>query len=418
MNEDKWIKLIENAVFLSPAVVEGFFSYFGDAIVMPLTFRGRDVDYEVSHSSGSPVFYNGKWYSLWGMRPSRDVFSVALGLKRRDLERDSKRPIKCMNGRIIKGNWRVHHIYECGLLRSPIQEKADRFTNLANLVLINKDFHEKEKCFVHGNSLGADWLKWVVCELYPKSSKKLGIAISKPIGSPDLNSINIAYGDNESFKYLKELRDKEPAGSNIATKRIEIAMLDGSLIDDQRTIKALKNPIKNNPNNKSPTTVTASMVQRRDVIKKLKSLGYIARQNKNDVTLYLNLGGKRSEINKDNFKGLVLLNPFRKIAFGAGAAELIEFRKLVMKNNGNNEWVRINQGVPGPPKEPNRVEVSFSFDLSCQVEPRIACNVGKEQIWIDGYADKLNYQEAGYAWDDIEFFLDKLSAFSLQPDEV
>ena len=74
--------------------------------------------------------------------------------------------------------------------------------------------------------------------------------------------------------------------------------------------------------------------------------------------------------------------------------------------------------VPGPNKEPNRVEVSFSFDLSGQVEPRIACNVGKEQIWIDGYADKLNYQEAGYAWDDIEFFLNKLRIFSLQSDDV
>lgn len=245
MNEDKWIILIKNTVFLSPEVVEGFFNYYGDAIVMPLTFRGRGVDYEVSHNNGSPVHNNGKWYSVWGMRPSRDVFSVALGLKRQDLERDSERPIKCMNGRMIEGNWRVHHIYECGLLRSPIQEKADRFTNLANLVLINKEFHEKEKCFVHGNGLGADWLKWAICELYPKSSIKLGSAIQKPIGSPDLKNINIACGNIESYEKLKELRNNRPAGSVSATKKLVKAMNTKNLAEEFKIINnSEKNTIK------------------------------------------------------------------------------------------------------------------------------------------------------------------------------
>lgn len=95
------------------------------------------------------------------------------------------------------------------------------------------------------------------------------------------------------------------------------------------------------------------------VTAELREKGYIARQNSKNVSLNLNLGGVRSEINREDFKGLVLLNPTKNIVFGASANKLLEFRKIVMKNTGNYEWERL-VAVPGPPKELNEVTVDFS----------------------------------------------------------
>jgi hypothetical protein len=68
---------------------------------------------------GFPILEDGKWYSLWGMRPSRDVVSFALGLKRRGLEKQPTQTINCVNGDKITKEWTVHHVYECGLMKSP-----------------------------------------------------------------------------------------------------------------------------------------------------------------------------------------------------------------------------------------------------------------------------------------------------------
>ena len=148
------------------------------------------------------------------------------------------------------------------------------------------------------------------------------------------------------------------------------------------------------------------------VTAELREKGYIARQNSKNVSLNLNLGGVRSEINREDFKGLVLLNPTKNIVFGASANKLLEFRKIVMKNTGNYEWERL-VAVPGPPKELNEVTVDFS---SGEVAQTIFCKVkGMEPIGIDGYAEKLNCDpEAGYDWNDIELFLKKLSVFCAQ----
>lgn len=147
------------------------------------------------------------------------------------------------------------------------------------------------------------------------------------------------------------------------------------------------------------------------VTDELRKKGYIARQNRKNVSLNLNLGGIRSEINGD-FKGLVLLNPAKNIVFGASANKLLEFRKIVMKKTGNYEWERL-VAVPGPPNDLNKVTVDFS---SGEVAQTIFCKVkGMEPIGINGYAEKLNYDpEAGYDWNDIELFLKNLSVFCAQ----
>lgn len=122
MNEHEWSQLIQNTVFLSPKIVERFAVDYGDAAVMPLTFRGRKGGFGTPHNNGSPIFVEGTWYSLWGMRPSRDACSLALGLNRRALESSSARPIACMNGLTVERDWRVHHVYECGHSKSSVAE--------------------------------------------------------------------------------------------------------------------------------------------------------------------------------------------------------------------------------------------------------------------------------------------------------
>jgi len=152
------------------------------------------------------------------------------------------------------------------------------------------------------------------------------------------------------------------------------------------------------------------LMHRKEVAKKLssKDYGYIARQHETVSSYFLTLGS--AHVDKDKFKGLILLNPAQNIVFGTSAIKIIEFRKLVMECKGRNEWVRL-EGVPGPPSD-NRIAVDFCVDSSGRVEPRIVCKIeGKEPIWIDGYVENLNCQEPNYRWEEIESFLGNLGIY-------
>jgi hypothetical protein len=149
----------------------------------------------------------------------------------------------------------------------------------------------------------------------------------------------------------------------------------------------------------------------KQVTTKLKTLGFLARQNEQAESLYLNLGGAGSEIHRADFGGAVLLNPSRQLAFGGCPQEVHAFRRKVMEQDNMRER---REGVPGPAAR-TRVEVKFVDSEPEQGRSRVACddrNCGR--IWIDGYADKLICHEDGYDWDDIENFLKKLHDFCSQ----
>ncbi len=187
---------------------------------MPFAVRGNKNDCNNPRYNGDPVFIDGQWYSLWSMRPSRVVFSAAIGLE--SLEgKYATQPIICEKGRTLINTWTVHHVYECGLKELTIKQRAERFTNLSNLVLMSKKFHETEKEYVHGSDYGAQWLRWIICKLYPKPSRSLERITQKNNFFPV--DFNIAI-DNQllSLAKLKELRERTPAGNIKATKKLEI----------------------------------------------------------------------------------------------------------------------------------------------------------------------------------------------------
>lgn len=222
--EEIWSQLVDNTVFLAPGLVEEFCEHYGDAIVMPPTFRGHHIDYNVKNNSGYPVYEDGKWYSVWGMRPSRGIVAIAVGLNRGGLEDKTPRPVACASGRTLTKTWTVHHVYECGLPNELAAEKATKFTNLSNLVLMDRGFHTKHSSFMHGDGKGSKWLKWALVELYPNASKLLNGVASRPVDSPPIDMVNISKGSADALEMLKELRENEPAGNAKSTKRLLAAM--------------------------------------------------------------------------------------------------------------------------------------------------------------------------------------------------
>jgi hypothetical protein len=139
-----------------------------------------------------------------------------------------------------------------------------------------------------------------------------------------------------------------------------------------------------------------------EVTLKRRQRGYIARQNRADQVLWLNLGGQRAKLSKQAFKGAILLRPSKDQVFGVCPRILTQFRDAVMVQHGSGEWIR-KQGVPGPPKGLHRVAVRF--DDSEWGTLRVACAAAEETIWIDGYADQLTCDNGRYDWAEIEDFL-------------
>ena len=225
MTPEESFELIKKTVFIPKSVVSKFTKTFGDSIVMPNTIRGTLKEYGVESNNGYPTIQNNKLYSVWGMRPAREIMSIALGLKRKDLENvKSSIFIKCENGNtVICKDWTVHHVYRCGLKELSACEKSKRFTNLCNIVFMDQDFHKKNNKFLHDKGQGAAWLKWVISKLYPEESKIIGVCNDNPSGSPELDQIQIFFEKNNVLEELSKLRKYEPAGSQNAMHRFRLA---------------------------------------------------------------------------------------------------------------------------------------------------------------------------------------------------
>lgn len=138
--------------------------------------------------------------------------------------------------------------------------------------------------------------------------------------------------------------------------------------------------------------------------KTLRQQGYVSRQNSLDQPLALNLGGPRSQLNRTDCQGAVLLNPSRDLIFGACTKTMQNLRANLMVQQGD-VWVRKN-GVPGPQNATNLVEVHFVIDDAGK--NRVVCDTGMGRVWIDGYFDALISNSAGCDWDAIEKFLARL----------
>ncbi|MDA8174799.1 MAG: hypothetical protein M0018_09465 [Nitrospiraceae bacterium] len=116
------------------------------------------------------------------------------------------------------------------------------------------------------------------------------------------------------------------------------------------------------------------MMQPSEIIAKLRK-EYIARQNKGGRDFFLNLGGPKSAINGDDFKGLVLFNLPENFIFGAYPEDIKEFRDKVMEKRGGY-WIR-RADVPG--RSNDDVSITVSFDESCT---RVVCKTKQGPIYI------------------------------------
>jgi hypothetical protein len=229
MNENDWAELVDRTIFLAPETVEAFWDPTYGAILFPPTFRGylhsfpeavriNNKGKKKVMNNGYPVLVDGTWYSLWGMRPSKHACAVALDLQPTDRAIRDHPEVQCRNGCLITKTWEVHHVYDFrGLERCKTKVNAERFTNLANLVLMEEAYHERQNMFVH-SGLGADWLKYIISKLYPKSSQILGPAPERPNGSPDEDEINIAIQKEGALEFLTWLSTNMPARGKKATE--------------------------------------------------------------------------------------------------------------------------------------------------------------------------------------------------------
>ena len=152
------------------------------------------------------------------------------------------------------------------------------------------------------------------------------------------------------------------------------------------------------------------MITSDDAVKKLKKRGYIARQNKSDYSFFINLGGPKSEINRDDFNGIVLLNPLKNLIFAASQEKTLEFRKAVMKEEADGRWSRF-KNVAGPSdSQANRIEVRFTpsnMDTS-----KMICKTDYGEVCLYGYSEELVCVEDQYNWGDIDAFLSRFKEFS------
>lgn len=409
--------LLSNTTFLSPRIIEALGKSTEVPIILPLTFRGRKQPFDAEHYSGYPVFVNDRWFALWNMRPARDVASIALGLKRRDLERNACRSITCQNGTEIKREWTVHHVYECGLSELSVPDRAARFTNIANLVLIDRKYHTEKNEFLHGDSDGALFLRGMIHRLYEEVARPLGTPPEKStVSLPDLSEINISVAEGrEIVERLLVLRETEPAGSPTATARIRDAERGEFIPRPTPSPKRRPiTPMKRTPPRSAHTAKPMEYVPT-ELVRELKPMGYHARQNSNKrPTFFVNLGGAQSEVNRPDFKGLLFFSPVMGIAFGACPWEVRQFRDRLMQQINDEQWVR-KPGVPGP-KEKNRVEVWF--EMLDREEPGIVCKCDDEDdLRLDGYADELRPKGGWYSWTEVRRFLTKFEEFCRQTKE-
>lgn len=184
---------------------------------------------------------------------------------------------------------------------------------------------------------------------------------------------------------------------------------------NQVTDKDSNKPKPVNDNHYLPSATT-EMLSPDDLVNKLMEIGYVARQNKESQSLFVNLGGPQSPINKSakTFKGLILLNPKMQIAFGTCNIEkILHFRDQLMVRKGE-EWQR-REGVPGDGKR-----VSLDFDLNQKKMPgksRIFCRTVNEEVYLDGYIGQLALHDGLYNWEEVHEFQNEvtLSTQDVQP---
>jgi hypothetical protein len=232
LNSSDWDRLIACTVFLPPATVEGLAERYGNAVVFPPTLRGRiaifpEAKGQHAKLEGFPVVAGGAWHSLWGMRPSRIACNVARGLGRGDSEGDKYPVVRCTNGRRVTGPWTPHHVYGFeGLKRDNAAMNALRFSNIANLVLVERNYHATKHSVLDTDPV-ATWMRHIISKLYPKAASVLGPASEQPPGSPGEGDVNIAVEVAGAMERLIALREGEPAGSSPATFRWREAQRQG-----------------------------------------------------------------------------------------------------------------------------------------------------------------------------------------------
>ncbi len=139
-----------------------------------------------------------------------------------------------------------------------------------------------------------------------------------------------------------------------------------------------------------------------EVTKRLREEGYIARQNQSSQSLDVNLGGPRSEINRNDFKGLIVIN--EETIFGTQqVTEILEFRNLLMQEK-EGKWVPRKNVPPSPKGKDGCVSVSISQD-----EQFISCKIGEDLIRLYGKKQQINFNKGQYDWKDIEVFIETIS---------
>ena len=125
--------------------------------------------------------------------------------------------------------------------------------------------------------------------------------------------------------------------------------------------------------------------------KELTKQGYLARQNRTAGSLFLNLGGPESEIDRGNgFKGAILLFVKRHLVVGVCPNDIRDFRDLVMEHRGDDRWTR-RRGIPGG--RDSTVTLWLCNHSGEEKAWRLCCKVGKGKrisIRIPGFVRKLD----------------------------
>lgn len=146
------------------------------------------------------------------------------------------------------------------------------------------------------------------------------------------------------------------------------------------------------------------------VTKKLKGDKFLARQNENEPDggpLFVNLGGPNSELNQDDFGGMVLIYPQSGTIYGVGPADAITLRETVMDKIGPREWAR-RQGVEGRPEDKSSVTVRVVRGVEGS---RVICRDRDRKIEFPAFRGTLEFPDGRCDPSHVKNFVDKFKEF-------
>ena len=153
-----------------------------------------------------------------------------------------------------------------------------------------------------------------------------------------------------------------------------------------------------------------------DLVEELKQRKppFYARQNSQDASFYVSIGGPRAKLDHTNFAGMVLFHPTKGLAYGVSPQATHAFRELVMQYCSEAKKWHRRKGIPGRGDTTTDVEVWCELEESKQPTATCKCGDGFLRVVFDCFRAELQCKNDTYNWNDVDKFLANFERFCNQ----